>query len=249
MTSDSPAPAVSPDSAAERAQQAWHRARTEYVSGPQGALSLVFTHWGTAGEAPVAEDIARAEWPAAAKFTRLERSNIDTGETEHGYRIWDTQSPAHRAFRGIDSYGYNPDWVIQAEFEYVDEARSMPFEHLRDAGATRALPVSGDIVFTLDGEEHRLAAFDAGDKLQLVFADATSRSETYPSGRFLFLPRPEGATPGARVPLVVDFNRAFVPPCGFSNQMNCPLPPASNRFTQAITAGEKKVVWADGFSL
>ncbi|RLP76569.1 DUF1684 domain-containing protein [Mycetocola tolaasinivorans] len=237
---------------AAAALEGWHRARTAYVTGTHGPLSLVFTHWGVAGEDAVAEETARADWPEHVIFSRLQRDNIDTGELEHGYRIWDTRSPAQQAFQGIGSYGYNPEWVIDAEFEYVDESRFMPFEHLRDAGATRGLPVSGDIVFTLNGVEHRLAAFDAGEQLQLVFADATSGSESYASGRFLFVPRPAVSadqTPGTRFPLTLDFNHAVVPPCGFSNQMNCPLPPASNRFTEAINAGEKKVIWADGFSL
>ena len=49
--------------------------------------------------------------------------------------------------------------------------------------------------------------------------------------------------------VVLDFNRAFVPPCGFSAQYNCPLPPASNRFPLRIRAGEKNVVFRDGFDI
>jgi uncharacterized protein (DUF1684 family) len=48
---------------------------------------------------------------------------------------------------------------------------------------------------------------------------------------------------------VLDFNRAVVPPCGFSNQMNCPLPPLQNRLPLPIRAGEKRVRFAEGFSL
>jgi hypothetical protein len=42
--------------------------------------------------------------------------------------------------------------------------------------------------------------------------------------------------------VILDFNRAFVPPCGFSDQYNCPLAPRNNRFPVPVTAGEKRVV-------
>ena len=93
-------------------------------------------------------------------------------------------------------------------------------------------------------DRYTLAAFDDGGTLLLVFGDETNGAETYGSGRFLFvqLRDDEGS-------VVLDFNRAFVPPCGFSAQYNCPLPPASNRFPLPIRAGEKNVVFRDGFDI
>jgi uncharacterized protein (DUF1684 family) len=38
----------------------------------------------------------------------------------------------------------------------------------------------------------------------------------------------------------IDFNKAYNPPCAFTAFATCPLPPAQNRLTIAITAGEKK---------
>ncbi|MGH8196529.1 MAG: DUF1684 domain-containing protein, partial [Woeseiaceae bacterium] len=38
---------------------------------------------------------------------------------------------------------------------------------------------------------------------------------------------------------VIDFNKAYNPPCAFSNFATCPLPPPQNRLPLAITAGEK----------
>ena len=67
-----------------------------------------------------------------------------------------------------------------------------------------------------------------------------------------FLDHPGAASPltaGDSIPITIDFNRAIVPPCGFSNQMNCPLPPAQNRLPFALRAGEKRVRYAEGFSL
>ena len=38
---------------------------------------------------------------------------------------------------------------------------------------------------------------------------------------------------------VIDFNLAYNPPCAFTAFATCPLPPAQNRLSIAITAGEK----------
>ena len=46
-----------------------------------------------------------------------------------------------------------------------------------------------------------------------------------------------GPTPQGR--LVVDFNRAYNPPCAFTMFATCPLPPLENRLDLAVTAGEK----------
>ena len=61
------------------------------------------------------------------------------------------------------------------------------------------------------------------------------RGETYGAGRFLWVDAPDayGRT-------VVDFNRAYNPPCAFSAFATCPLPPAQNRLPLEIRAGEKK---------
>jgi uncharacterized protein (DUF1684 family) len=37
----------------------------------------------------------------------------------------------------------------------------------------------------------------------------------------------------------VDFNKAYNPPCAFTDYSTCPLPPQENRLDFAVTAGEK----------
>ena len=48
---------------------------------------------------------------------------------------------------------------------------------------------------------------------------------------------PSGQPRGARLNL--DFNKAYNPPCVFTPYAACPLPPAQNRLSVAIEAGEK----------
>ncbi|WP_282847690.1 DUF1684 domain-containing protein [Microbacterium oxydans] len=219
----------------------WQAERRAAVTSATGNLALIETRW--TGERPDVD----AEQRAAADtvtVTPIERTNIETGEAEHGLRVWDADSRAIRAFDRIDTYEYDPAWVLEGHFTPVSGERRVSFEHIRDNGGTRDLVVPGDIRLELDGHEYTLAAFDDGGTLLLVFGDRTNGSETYGSGRFLFveLRDDEGS-------VLLDFNRAFVPPCGFSAQYNCPLPPASNRFPLPIRAGEKNVVFRDGFDI
>lgn len=232
----------------------WRSARRSSVTSPVGNLALVETRWLPAGSDP-AEEFARATAEAASTVTvtSLSRRNLDTGEPEHGLRFWDAASPAIRAFDEISAFDYTPDWVIDAKFTPVAGDRTIPFEHIRDNGGSRELVVPGDITFTRDGVDYSLSAFDDDGTLLLVFGDATNRLSderaTYSSGRFLFVTRPDGASFGDAGPVTLDFNRAFVPPCGFSVQYNCPLPPKQNRFEQAVEAGERQVRFTGGFDI
>lgn len=220
----------------------WRAARLEGVAGPTGNLALIETRWLEPGDETTAQD-ALEGLPSTVTATELTRRDLDTGEPQRGIRLWDAQSPAIRAYETITAFPFDPEWVIEATFTPVSDDRTIPFEHLRDNGATRDLVVPGDITFTRGGVEHTLSAFDDDGTLLLVFGDTTNGTDgpdgTYASGRFLFVERV-----GDRA--VLDFNRAFVPPCGFSDQYNCPLPPRNNRFDFAVTAGEKHVVLRDG---
>jgi uncharacterized protein len=212
----------------------WREARERAVAAPGGNLTLIETRWGT-GDI----EAALAGRPETVTATRLSRLDPATGEREQGVRLWDSASEAVRSFERIDGYPYNPAWVLQARYAEAPEARKVPFEHAQDAGFTRDLPVPGDVFLTLDGKDYTLSAFDDDGKLLLVFGDPTNRADTYASGRFLFVERAGDDR------AVLDFNRAFVPPCGFSSHYNCPLPPPQNRLAVPVEAGEKLPVFGE----
>ncbi len=226
---------------AEAGHAAWRARRLESVASPTGNLALVETRWLHEGDETTTEE-AMVGQPATVTATELRRRNLDTGAPERGIRLWDADSPAIRAFETIEAFPFDPSWVVEARFTPVEGERTIPFEHIRDNGLTRDLVVPGDIAFERDGIEYTLSAFDDNGTLLLVFGDSTNGGDgpdgTYASGRFLFVTRD-----GDRA--VLDFNRAFVPPCGFSDQYNCPLPPPNNRFAVPVTAGEKRVVLDD----
>jgi uncharacterized protein (DUF1684 family) len=175
--------------------------------------------------------------PSDIVFSETVSGFVIAGE-DGGYalRVWDAASDGITNFGSIDAFDYNPDWVIQAVFTPNPDGVTVGFEHLKDDGRTRDLVIPGSIKFSKDGVDYNLAAFKSGRALQLVFSDATSGDSTYSVGRFLFV------APNADGSITLDFNRAVLPPCAFSYAFNCPMPPAQNRFTVPIEAGEKNVL-------
>jgi len=258
MPNDDTSPSAAPTTAAALAEAgypAWRASRLASVVAPTGNLALIETRWLTGDDAAADAAFAAAlkDSPTTVIVTRLERRNLDTGEPEHGIRLWDSASPAIAAFDDVPVFDFDPSWVIEAEFTPVAGDRTIPFEHIRDNGGSRELVVPGDIRFTRDGVDYALSAFDDDGTLLLVFGDATNRATddtaTYSSGRFLFVQRTDAGGFGEPGTVILDFNRAFVPPCGFSVQYNCPLPPAQNRFAGPVLAGERSVAFRDGFDI
>lgn len=165
---------------------------------------------------------------------------IASDDGNYALRVWDAASEGIRDFGGIEAFAYNPDWVITAAWREIQGGTSVGIEHLKDEGKPRDKVVPGEITFEKDGVQYNLAAFKEGKALLLVFADATNGDSTYSVGRFLLV------APNADGSITLDFNRAYLPPCAFSYNFNCPLPPKQNRFAVPIEAGEKNVLTKDG---
>jgi uncharacterized protein (DUF1684 family) len=195
------------------------------------------------GESVDGEVMVRAKddpSPSEIVFSDSVAGHVIATEGAYALRVWDSQSEAISRFGAIDSFDYDPEWVITGQWREIPGGKSVGFEHLKDEGVARDEVVPGEITFSHEGVEYSIAAFKAGRALQLVFADATNAHTTYSVGRFLFLaPNPDGT-------ITLDFNYAILPPCAFSYAFNCPLPPAQNRFPFAIEAGEKNVLASDG---
>jgi uncharacterized protein (DUF1684 family) len=179
--------------------------------------------------------------PSSIVFDDHTTGTVIRGEDgQYALRVWDAASEAIAAFGSISTFDHDPAWIVTGTFTPNPAGTTVGFSHIKDDGATRELPVPGDIAVTIQGEEYRLAAFKDGRRLQLVFADATSDVDTYGVGRFLFLaPNPDGT-------ITLDFNYAVLPPCAFSYNFNCPMPPRQNRFPFRLEAGEKQVLDAGG---
>ncbi len=150
----------------------------------------------------------------------------------YGIRFRDLESEFVKSFSGIERFPVNEDWRISAEFEAYDPPKKISVPNV--LGQIDEEPSPGAIVFTRDEQTYRIEAIDAGDELWFIFADGTSGEETYGGGRFLYT---EKADSTGKV--IVDFNKAYNPPCVLTKFATCPLPPKENYIKLRITAGEK----------
>lgn len=222
---------------------AWRAARLASVVSPTGNLALIETRWQQDGEEISLEESLVGQ-PGSVTVSREERKNFNGEVIARGIRLWDAQSQGIRSFETTDVYPFDPYWIFASTFIPHPESRAVSFEYIRESAGTRDLAVPGEIKVKIDGVDYALDAFDSGDKLLLIFADPTNGIETYPAGRSLFVYR----TPGTNQ-VNLDFNQAFVPPCGFSIHYNCPMPPPQNRLHIAVRAGERYPVFRDGYKI
>jgi len=150
-------------------------------------------------------------------------------------RLRDKNRSERREFAGLDYYPIRSEYRIAAEWVPYEAQRTIAVPNV--LGMTEELPCPGYARFTIGGKEHRLEPVieEPGDQeLFFIFADQTNESETYQSGRFLYAPKPQDGA------IVLDFNKAYNPPCSFTPFATCPLPPPQNRLAARIEAGEKR---------
>jgi uncharacterized protein (DUF1684 family) len=152
---------------------------------------------------------------------------------KYGVRLRDLTSPYLKEFHGVDCFPVDQSWQIKARVEKPATPKTIPI--LDVLGLTSQQPLLGTLVFERNGQTYRLDAVGEGQKLFILFGDATNTHETYGSGRFLYAdkPGPDGTT-------ILDFNQAINPPCAFTPYATCPLPPKQNKLTLAVNAGEKR---------
>ena len=150
-----------------------------------------------------------------------------------GIRLLDTESAAARNFKGMAFFPLDLDYRVTAT--WVPEQGKQTIEIPNVLGDVTAQVIPGVAVFKVHGAELKLTALggDAKTGLFFVFSDLTSQSDTYPAGRFL------DSDPVDNGHVVLDFNRAYNPPCAVTPYATCPLAPKQNRLRVAIPAGEK----------
>lgn len=164
-------------------------------------------------------------------FIALDRSG------RKGLRVRDSAAPTRTGFAGIQRFPVAPAWRIEADWVPLDP----PFRLATSTviGTIEDYPAPGMAVFRRDGERCTLyPVLETPDAKQLfvIFADLTSGAETHGAARFLYADLPQAGK------LVLDFNRAYNPPCCFTPFATCPLAPPENRLNVRVTAGELSYV-------
>ena len=152
---------------------------------------------------------------------------------KYGIRVKDPESQARREFKGIQSFPADESYRVTAR--WVAEPRKIPI--LNVLGQTEESECPGYAVFQLHGREftlHPILEEPGAKELFYIFRDETSGKETYPAGRFFYSGMPKDGH------VILDFNKAYNPPCAFTPYATCPLPPPENRLAVRIEAGEKR---------
>ena len=231
----------------------WRADRDVAATAPHGLASVTGTYW--LDDQPQTINPLPGSWTAVDGTAVVSRPGEADASLEPGtkqefgdvtvavlaragrvaVRVFDPQAPTRLALSGIEAFDPDPSWVLDGTIELDDD--ELPFDHVDGFVGSKA---TATIRVTVDGASLTLSGIARPDGgAQLVFADSTNGSETQ---RFRFLDV-EPADADGRV--VVDFNRAYLPPCTFTDHYLCPLPPQNNRFEFPVRAGERRLITKD----
>ena len=259
-----------PDAAAyEQEIKAWQANRAERLRREDGWLTLVGLDWMKEGEnaapagsgtitlaggkatlAPSGAGLTIDDKPVTGPVQLLAdadengptivrkgpvRFNVIKRGDRFGIRVKDAESATLKNFKGMEYYPIDPKWRVEARLEAYHPPKRIPITDV--TGMTQDNISPGALVFTIDGKEHRLDPIleEGSDEYFIIFKDETSKDTTYQAGRYLYAKKP-----GPDGKVIVDFNKAYNPPCVFTPYATCPLPPQQNRLPVRIEAGEKR---------
>jgi uncharacterized protein (DUF1684 family) len=163
------------------------------------------------------------------------RINVIKRGDRIGVRVKDSLSQTLLEFKGLQYFPIDPKWRIEARFEPYQPPKTIPITNVLSMTDDEISP--GAFVFEVNGKTYRIdPILEKGETdLFVMIADETTGKETYGAGRYLYVTPPD-----ATGKVVIDFNKAYSPPCAFTNFATCPLPPQQNRLPFRIEAGEKK---------
>jgi uncharacterized protein (DUF1684 family) len=149
-------------------------------------------------------------------------------------RLRDSENPDIEKLTKIDNFPLDTAWRIKAQYE--PHMTPKIIETITTSGDPSRITSSGAVGFRINGQYHRLDVWALGDsgRFQTIFADGTSGLESYGAGRFIVVEKS-----GEGGDYILDFNKAYNPPCAYTEFATCPIPPPQNRLTIRVTAGEK----------
>lgn len=158
--------------------------------------------------------------------------NLIIRDTLYGIRFRDLESEFVKNFKGIERFPVNDDWRIEAKYVAYDPPKKISVPNILGQIDEESSP--GAVLFSKNNQSYKLDAIDEGERLWFIFADGTSGEETYGGGRFLYTDKAD-----SNGIVIVDFNKAYDPPCVLTKYATCPMPPKQNYLSLRITAGEK----------
>lgn len=210
-----------------------------------GKLGMLELHNGVTTFKPEPGALTRDGKPATAEILKPDTSGtpdivrikalsllvIQRG-SRYGIRLRDNNNEMRRRFTGLKYFPVNEEYRLKAKFVPYNPAKVIAVPNI--LGGTENESSPGYAEFTLQGQVLRLDPILEDGRLFFIFKDLTAGKETYPAGRFLSAEMPGGEAGE----VVLDFNKAYNPPCAFTAYATCPLPPKQNQLPVRIEAGE-----------
>jgi uncharacterized protein (DUF1684 family) len=150
----------------------------------------------------------------------------------YAIRVKDKNSKLRTDFSGLHWFPVDESYRVVAHYTPYNPPKQVQIQNI--LGDFDKVAIVGSVAFSLEGKEYRLdAEQEEPGTLSFVFRDLTSGKQTYAAARFLDTDAPKDGT------VVLDFNKAYNPPCAYNPYTTCPLPTPGNRLRVAIPAGEK----------
>lgn len=149
-------------------------------------------------------------------------------------RVRDLRARNFVDFKELDFYRPKEKYVVDAVFEPYDQVKTIQISTIIQTEIELLVP--GVLKFEYRGKSYEiLPTLETMEDKQffIMLKDQTSGATTYGGGRYMYVPRPEGQT------LKLNFNRAYNPPCAYTDHATCPLPPPENWLDFPIEAGER----------
>ncbi|HEV3383612.1 MAG TPA: DUF1684 domain-containing protein [Gemmata sp.] len=195
---------------------------------PEGVTMLAGSNFFT-GERVLGTATDKRDW------VRLERLSMHIIERDGRYilRLADNESLVRKNFPGCIWYPADEAFKVEARFVPYPEGKTLAIVNIIEEVSKQPCP--GYAEFKIKGETYKLDAIKEGEGLFFVFRDSTAGDTTYGSARFIDIEK----QPKANETFTLDFNKAYNPPCAFSNFTTCPRPPEQNILKTRIEAGEK----------
>jgi uncharacterized protein (DUF1684 family) len=171
--------------------------------------------------------------PTLMMFGRYAWNIIKRGN-RFGVRLRDYESLLPGSLDRVPSFETNEKYRVVAQFKPYNVPEKQVIHTVIGTDAENIIP--GVLIFRMDGRKYKLYPSVEEGEWSVVFGDLTNGEETYDAGRFLDIPAPDKNNK-----VIIDFNKAYNPPCAFTPFATCPLPHRSNILPVKIEAGEKSV--------
>ena len=168
--------------------------------------------------------------PDLVKWNNLSMMVIQRGD-QFAIRLWDNGRAQRETYPGRQWFAPDKSWIVEAKFERLAAPEQREVD--TTIGTQSVVVASGYITFEREGETHKLVVSETVSGLSISFGDMTNGDATYPIGRYLQADLPDGDR------AVIDFNRAYSPPCSVTNWATCPMPPRENKLPIKVEAGER----------